>query len=124
LRVKLDENLGARGRDALIGAGFDVETVAQERLTGASDRRVLEVATAEGRALVTLDLDFANPVRYPPRTHAGVIVLRLPEPITLGKVDDCLRLVVELAAKRAVAGRLWVADLVRVREYEGGPEPD
>jgi hypothetical protein len=41
---------------------------------------------AESRILVTLDRDFANIEAYPPRQHAGIIVLRL-------KTQDKLTLV-------------------------------
>jgi len=31
---------------------------------------------AEGRCLVTLDLDFSNPFLFPPEDYAGIVVLR------------------------------------------------
>jgi len=38
---------------------------------------VLATATAEGRSLVTFDLDFGDIRRYPLGTHAGIVVFRL-----------------------------------------------
>jgi hypothetical protein len=32
----------------------------------------------DGRAIVTLDLDFAKPLRFPPALHHGIAVLRGP----------------------------------------------
>jgi len=32
----------------------------------------------EGRCLITLDLDFVDVLRFPPRTGAGTVVLRPP----------------------------------------------
>lgn len=50
-----------------------MHTVIDEGLSGANDVDVLAAAVAEDRALITLDLDFANPMRFPPHetTRAG-----------------------------------------------------
>ena len=65
MRIKLDENLGDRLVESFLEAGHDVETVVTEHMMGASDVALLAVCVAEQRVLVTLDLDFANPVRSP-----------------------------------------------------------
>ena len=47
--------------------------------------QVLETCRDEQRVLVTLELDFANPLTFDPRATAGVAVLRLsrnPSPST------------------------------------------
>jgi predicted nuclease of predicted toxin-antitoxin system len=73
--IKLDENLGERGRKLFADAGHDVATVADQGLSGADDRRVIEVCGVERRCLVTLDLDFSNPFVFPPEQYAGIAVL-------------------------------------------------
>ena len=77
MKLELDESLGRRWAVQLRSAGHDVDTVHDEDLTGAADPAVLEAASDEGRALVTLDLDFANPMRFPPAATAGIAVLRV-----------------------------------------------
>ena len=60
MKLKLDENLGVRGKHVLDAAGHDACTVAAQKLTAADDRHLIEICRLEGRALVTLDVDGAN----------------------------------------------------------------
>jgi predicted nuclease of predicted toxin-antitoxin system len=78
MQMKLDENLGQRGRQLFVQAGHDVSTVADEGLAGAEDDDLIEACKAGRRVLVTLDLDFSNPFLFPPEEHVGVAVIRLP----------------------------------------------
>jgi hypothetical protein len=57
-------------------------------MQAASDAALIAACTAEARCLVTLDLDFANPLRFPPAGYAGIVV-----------------------------GKLWIIEPGRVREY-------
>jgi hypothetical protein len=66
VKLKLDANLGTRGRRLLTDAGHDVSTAEVQGLARAPDDLVLATCTTEGRALVTLDTDFADAMRYPP----------------------------------------------------------
>jgi hypothetical protein len=56
MKFKLDENLGSRTAVLIAESGHDVETVAQEKLSGTSDARLLETRIAECRCLISLDL--------------------------------------------------------------------
>ncbi|MHB1929671.1 MAG: DUF5615 family PIN-like protein [Acidimicrobiales bacterium] len=57
-------------------AGHEVDTVPDESLSDAADDAVLAAARAADGALVTLDLAFADPLRFPPAATAGIVVLR------------------------------------------------
>lgn len=72
---------------------------------------------AEVRCLVTLDKDFSDPLRYPPREYAGIIVIRLPGRFRLAHLERALTLVVEASTRADVRGRLWIAEPDRIREY-------
>jgi predicted nuclease of predicted toxin-antitoxin system len=77
VKFKLDENMPADLATHLREARHEVADVMEEGLAGEDDQPVLAAATAEGRILLTFDLDFANVRRYAPGTHAGIVVFRL-----------------------------------------------
>ncbi len=100
MKLKTDENFPNAVVEWLRARGHDVETAISEGLGGARDPRVLEACRRESRALMTLDVDFASVVAYPPEPEAGIIVLRPG-----------------LLERESVAGKLWVVDEARVRVY-------
>jgi predicted nuclease of predicted toxin-antitoxin system len=79
VRFKLDENLPVSAAAKLADAGHDVDTVAEEHLTGAPDPDVVAAATTTGRVLISLDRGLGDIRTYPPGSHAGIIVLRLTD---------------------------------------------
>lgn len=123
MRLKLDENLGLRHAEILRQAGHEVDTVHDESLSGAPDDAVLAAARADGRALVTLDLDFADPMRFPPAATAGLVVLRPRSHPARSSIDAVLAQLVAGLARSDVSGRLWVVEPGRLRQYEP-PPPD
>ena len=122
MKVKLDENLGTAGAAFLTAADVDVATVVEQPLTSAPDSDVASICSAEGRCLITLDKDFSDPLRYPPRQFAGIVVVRLPSRFQLLLLEQALGRVVEAARERDVRGRLWIAEVDRVREYQDRTE--
>ena len=118
MRLKLDENLGRRWLQQLRGAGHDVDNVWDEGLSGASDVDVLAAAVRERRALVTLDLDFANPLRFPPSETAGIAVLRVAKvPVEAISTSSSTASPSPLATAD-LTGQLWIVERERVRQYE------
>jgi predicted nuclease of predicted toxin-antitoxin system len=118
VKLKLDENLGGSARDELVQAGLDVATVPGQSLASATDESLIEACRAEGRALVTLDLDFANPLRFPPDRCPGIAVLRPPPQISAAALLALVRTLAAALAKESLAGRLWIVEIGRIRVHE------
>jgi predicted nuclease of predicted toxin-antitoxin system len=117
VKFKLDENLSPSLATILTTAGHDAHSIVEQNLGGASDAAVLTRCTAESRALITCDLDFANIHAYPPGRHAGIVVLRLGTQAQ-DTVAAALARVVALVATERLAGCLWIAEDSRIRIHE------
>ncbi|HUZ37618.1 MAG TPA: DUF5615 family PIN-like protein [Streptosporangiaceae bacterium] len=80
MRAILDEQLSPQIAVLLRKAGYDVDAVAdRDDLAGRSDRIVFEVASREGRAVVTNNIKDFRPLAAEflaqGRAHAGLILL-------------------------------------------------
>ena len=76
MKFKVDENLPTEYAPILREAGFEADTVSDEKLSGAGDSVLSERCRAEDRVLMTLDLDFANVQAYAPKSHPGIVIFR------------------------------------------------
>ena len=107
--------MGAR---ALTAAGHEVCKVPMQGLESATDGMLLARCVSENRALVTFDLDFANPVVYSPAKHAGVAVLRLPGRATPADLDRAIATFIEALRRNSLVGQLWIVEMARARVYD------
>jgi predicted nuclease of predicted toxin-antitoxin system len=117
LKFKLDENFGVRGTATLAAHGHDVATVVGQNLCSSSDVALLDICREEGRCLVTFDLDFSNPLRFPPRRYAGIAVVRIPARSGLAEINAALETLVAAVGTSGIEGKLWIVELDRIREY-------
>lgn len=65
LKFKVDENLPTAAVKVFAEAGHDALSVLDEQMGGEADATIAAVCRTEGRAIVTLDLDFADIRNYP-----------------------------------------------------------
>jgi predicted nuclease of predicted toxin-antitoxin system len=117
LKIKADENIGRSGISLLREAGHDVMTVREQGLAGAADEAIFAICASERRMLVTLDRDFGQVPRFPPKRAAGIVVLELGAPATTTLLQSRLREFLALAKTRPVEGELWIVEAGRVRVH-------
>jgi predicted nuclease of predicted toxin-antitoxin system len=115
VKFKLDENLSRRAADLIRAAGHDAVTVVSQGLRGAADETVFEVCTAESRALVTLDRDFGQALRYPPAASAGIVVLEIGPRASHAALLDRVRELLIVLRTQSPDGSLWIVEPGRVR---------
>jgi predicted nuclease of predicted toxin-antitoxin system len=116
MRFKTDENVAPDVAALLRWKGHDVATVADQNMRGACDAVLAEICRRESRALLTLDLDFADIRAYPPGDYAGLIVFRLGSQSRSSLVGVATRLM-PLLDRVPVEGRLWIVDERGVRVH-------
>ena len=118
MRLKLDENLGKIPADVLREAGHDVATVPQQRLSGIEDSKLIKICSNESRCLVTLDIEFGNPILFKPADYHGIVVLRLPRRRGPQDLLDAISTFIAGLARENVVGKLWIVQKGRIREYQ------
>lgn len=77
----------------------------------------MDAAHAEARCLVTLDMEFGNPLLFRPATFSGIVVIRLPARATQTALLHAVQTLLQAAVSRPVVGKLWIVHRDQIREY-------
>jgi predicted nuclease of predicted toxin-antitoxin system len=118
MKFKLDENFGTRTQEILKSAGHDVYTVFEQNMQGCSDQHLYEVCCSEKCCLITLDLDFANVIRFPPKNTSGIIVIRIRRDATIEMLEQLAHQVLLALNQRSVEHELWIVEFGRIRIHQ------
>lgn len=122
MRFKLDENFDVRLVPILAEGGHEADTVVSEGLAGCADSVIYETCCGAGWTLVTLDLDFSNPIRFPPARSRGIIVLRPPRAV-LSAIQATLVSAMKEIKSGLVEGKLWIIEPGRIRVFDPAERP-
>ncbi len=118
MKFKLDENFGKRTQQLFRTAGHDVQTVHEEGLHGSVDQAIYDHCCREQRCLVTLDLDFADVTRFPPKQAAGIAVVRVPQNPSLPLLESLIRHFLQMLETISVNQQLWIIEVGRIRVHQ------
>jgi len=73
-RFLVDEDMPRSTAPMLRQEGYEAEDVRDVGLRGHSDQEVFDYAQEQGATLITADKGFCNILRFPPGSHAGIVV--------------------------------------------------
>lgn len=112
----MTSNLSPNQAAILREQGHDAVSVVDAGLSGQLDEKIREFAIAEDRVILTLDVDFANLLRFPTAGTPGVIRLKIHPP-TEQSVRDQIQKALALLRDTPLAGCLAVShgDMIRIR---------
>ena len=113
-RIKLDENLGQSHAALLRDAGYDVDRVTDEGLSGTADVELWPIVCREGRFFITLDLDFSDVRLFVSGSHPGILLLRPATQSRDAALAVLIRVLNELSLP-SLTGCLAIADERRTR---------
>ncbi|MCC6322228.1 MAG: DUF5615 family PIN-like protein [Phycisphaerales bacterium] len=121
MRLKIDENLSGSIASLFRTSGHDVVTVGEQLMIGSPDAKLAGVCADEQRVLVTLELDLANPIVFPPKNYRGIVVLRPGVRLTAALILETAQTFAgALAAGNNPDRMLWIVQPGRVRVFDAG----
>ncbi|GIK43842.1 MAG: hypothetical protein BroJett011_76750 [Chloroflexota bacterium] len=117
MKFKIDENLPVEVAELFQQAGYDALTIYDQNLVGKADLDIASICQVEKRAIVTLDVGFADIREYPPKQFAGIVVMRLNRQDKSYVLQIVGRLIKALSGEE-LNRRLWIVDERRIRVRE------
>ena len=115
MRFLLDADLPRSSAIVLRELGHDVSDVRDIGLGSASDDDIFRHAQAERRIIVTADLDFADVRAYPPGTHPGIVVFRLPDHFKTAGINHAIRIAIPQLERVDIHQALVIVELGAIR---------
>jgi predicted nuclease of predicted toxin-antitoxin system len=114
MSILIDHCVPRRYLRLLRSWGYSANLTTEYIAADAVDSAVLALAQSLDAALLTVDLDFANVVSYPPYQYAGLIVMRL-RTSSEAQIDTTLRQMLIDLYRDSLRGKLIVIDADRYR---------
>jgi len=114
MKFKVDENLPLDVLAILQEKGYDALSLIDQNIVGTTDEHIARVCKEEGRAIISLDLDFSDMRRYPYQEYAGIIVLRVQRQ-DRQHIISVFEQFLPLLERERLSGRLWIVEEKQVR---------
>ena len=114
-RFLVDEDLPRSTARVLHQAGHQVEDVRDVGLRGRSDRDVFDYAQAHAQTILSADKGFAQFSRFPLGSHAGIVLVRIPDEVATPRLNQELLVGLATLAGEELTGALVIVEVGRVR---------
>jgi predicted nuclease of predicted toxin-antitoxin system len=114
-RFLVDEDLPRSTARALRSAGYEAEDVRDVGLRGRTDEQVFAYSQARSFTLMSADMGFTNPWRFPVRAHAGIVLIRLPNELPTDAMNRAIVSAMATLADESLQGTLVIVELGRIR---------
>ena len=118
MQIKVDEDLPRIATLLLQDRGYEAIDVVAQDMGGWKDPDLWQAVQAEQRFLITADKGFADIRRYPPGTHAGVLLLR-PDEDGISAIVELLERVLTNFDLNRLTGTVTVATPRGIRIRRG-----
>ena len=118
MKFKLDGNFGTRTQELFKSAGYDVKTVLEQNMQGCSDQHIYDACCAEKRCLVTLDLDFADVIRFPPTKSSGIAIIRIRQNTTITILEKLIQQFLVTINQRSIESELRIVEFGKIRIHQ------
>jgi predicted nuclease of predicted toxin-antitoxin system len=113
-RFLTDEDMPRSTAVVLRQAGYWATDVRDVGLRGHSDLAVFRYAQAHNATLISCDKGFSNIHQFPLGTHAGIVVVRIPDEVPVSQMNDELIRALTPFQDEDLAGLLMIVELGRV----------
>lgn len=114
-RFLVDEDMPRSTAVALRGAGYAADNVRDVGLRGHSDADVFAYAQLNQVTLVSADKGFTNLLHFPLGTHAGIIVVRIPDEVPTKRLNEELLRALATLSTQSLLGLLIIVEIGRTR---------
>jgi predicted nuclease of predicted toxin-antitoxin system len=114
-RFLVDEDLPRSTARALEAAGYEALDVRDVGLRGKTDQQVFEYAQSLGAVLVSADKGFGNLLAFPPDTHHGIVLVRVPNELPTANLNAILIRSLDALQGEDLRGVLVVVESGRTR---------
>lgn len=115
MKIVLDEDLPRSLGTALKQLGHEIFDIRDYGLRGKSDKEIFEFARQQKAVLFSGDLGFANILQFPLGSHFGITILRFPNEMLTGAINNAVALLMEKILEEDFSGNLIIFSPMRMR---------
>jgi len=114
-RFLIDEDCPLSLEPLLNNKSYDTVHVKTSGLSGTKDPELFIFAQKEQRIIISRDLGWANIKIYPPSTHCGLIILRLPFESIAIEIRQVVERFIDRVNMQEISGATVVVDKNKFR---------